>query len=142
LSASDATNVGLATSTRLRSVLGVWGDTIVGQALVVMLRGSGYDARFLSTSSLSEPESWGDIQLLVLASTPQLSTEHRQARLASLKEALGVTTKEVAVLELITISEEPPEGGEAREESWHVMPWPCKIEELERRISTILSTRT
>jgi hypothetical protein len=119
----------------------VWGDTIVGQALVVMLRGSGYDARFLSTSSLSEPESWGDIELLVLAPTPELSTERRRDRLASLKEALGVTTKEVAVLELVTISEEPQEEG-AREESWHVLPWPCKIEELERRIFTILSTRT
>lgn len=120
--------------------LAIWGDPIVGKALVLLLRPSGYDARFLPISSLSKPESWGSVQLLLLAPTPEMSTEQREAHLASLKDATG-DAKKVPVLELVTLSEEPPEGG-ARDGSWHAAPWPCKIEELERRICALLRHRS
>jgi hypothetical protein len=120
--------------------LAIWGDPIVGKTLVLLLRPSGYDARFLPISSLSKPESWDSVQLLLLAPTPEMSTKQREAHLALLKDETG-GAKEVQVLELLTPTEEPPEGG-ARDGSWHAAPWPCKIEELERRIGALLRHRS
>jgi hypothetical protein len=117
--------------------LAVWGNPIVGRALVLLLRGYGYDARFLPISSL--PESLGGVELLVIAPTRELSTERREARLALLRGARGAA-KEAPILELVTLSEEPLKGG-AQDKSWHTMPWPCKVEKLRRRISALLSTR-
>jgi hypothetical protein len=128
------------TRARAQPALAIWGDPIVGKILVLLLGPSGYDARFLPISSLSKPESWGSVQLLLLAPTPELCTKQREAHLASLKDATG-GAKEVPVLELVTPSEEPPEGG-ARDGSWHVAPWPCTIEELERRICALLRHRS
>jgi hypothetical protein len=127
--------VGLAVSTPTRATLAVWGNPIVGRALVLLLRGYGYDARFLPISSL--PESLGGVELLVIAPTRELSTERREAHLALLRGAPG-GAKEVPILELVTLSEEPLKGG-AQDKTWHTIPWPCKIEKLERRISALLS---
>jgi hypothetical protein len=77
---------------------------------------------------------------LVLAPTPEMSTKQREAHLALLKDATEEGT-EVPVLELDTPSQELPEGG-VRDESWHAVPWPCKIEELERRIRALLWHRS
>jgi hypothetical protein len=39
------------------------------------------------------------------------------------------------VLELVTLGESGRRREEeAESESWHTVPWPCRIEELERRI--------
>ncbi len=130
----------IATKAQVQPALAIWGDPIVGKALVLLLRPSGYDARFLPIWSLSEPESWGSVQLLVLAPTPEMSTKQREAHLALLKDATEEGT-EVPVLELDTPSQELPEGG-VRDESWHAVPWPCKIEELERRIRALLWHRS
>jgi hypothetical protein len=117
--------------------LAIWGDGVVGRTLVLLLRSSGYEARFLPASSSSlQPPSLEEIDLLVLTPTPVLSTERRKAFLSSLRDAPEVAT--IPVLELVELgasSEEPPERGRARSESWHAVPWPCKIEELERRIT-------
>lgn len=112
-------------------VLGIWGNPIVSRALVLLLRGSSYEARFLPTSALSEPGSLEDIRLLVLAPTPELSTERRKALLALLRDT------EIPVLELVTLSEETRQEG-ARDESWHTIPWPSRTEDLKRRIEAAL----
>jgi hypothetical protein len=118
--------------------LAIWGDEVVGRILVLLLRNLDHEARFLPASSLSpkQPPSLEGIDLLVLTPTPELSTERREALLSSLRDTPEAAT--IPVLELVesgAFSEEPPDGGGARSESWHAVPWPCRIEELERRIA-------
>lgn len=114
--------------------LAICGDPVVGRALVLLLRGSGYDTRFLPTSSLIEPGSLDGVGLLLLG-PPQLSAEHREALLASLAETPGI--REIPVLEMVTASEETREGV-AWHGSWRTVPWPNRTEELERQIQAIL----
>jgi hypothetical protein len=121
----------------LVSTLAIWGDGLVGQILVLLLRSLGHKARFVPASSSSlQPPSLEGIDLLVLTPTPELSTERREALLSSLRDTPEAAT--IPVLELVGLdafSEEPPEEGGARSETWHVVLWPCRIEELERRIA-------
>jgi hypothetical protein len=121
-----------------RSIIpAIWGDSIVGQALVLLLRGSGYAAKFLPASFLDEPGALEDVQLLLLTPTPRLSIEQRAAFVASLRDKLQ--TAEIPVLELATHSGETRKA-RVRDESWYVVPWPCRIEELERCIEAALPT--
>jgi hypothetical protein len=115
----------------MKATLGIYGEPITGRALTLLLRGSGYKVRFLLAQSLGEPEALKDVRLLLLAPTPQLSAEHRDALVASLKGASEAMN--MPVLELVT----PLEAGRREEvasESWHTVPWPCRSEELEWRI--------
>lgn len=109
----------------------------MGRTLVLLLRSSGHKARFLPASSSSlQPPSLEGIDLLILTPTPQLSTERREALLSSLRDT--PETAAIPVLELVkvgTFPEEPPDRGGTRSESWHLVPWPCGIQELERRIA-------
>jgi hypothetical protein len=127
-------------SQELQATLGIYGEPVVGQALTLLLRGSGYTVRFLLAQSLGEPHALEDVRLLVLAPTPGLSTERRNALARSLEEISEA--RSVPVLELVTSGE----AGRRREEeagseSWHTVPWPCRIEELERRIEAALVRR-
>jgi hypothetical protein len=108
-----------------------WGDPIVDNALVLLLRSSGYDVRVLSASSLNEPRALEGIRLLLLT-PPTLTLRPLQSK--GLLTALRDTMRDarIPVLELTTSSLKRRE--EARDESWHVVPWPCRIEELEKRI--------
>jgi hypothetical protein len=118
-------------SQALKATLGICGGAVVGQALTLLLRGSGYTARFLLAQSLGEPHTLKDVRLLILAPTPGLSTERHNALVRSLKEISEA--RSIPVLELVT----PGEAGrreEAESESWHTVPWPCRVEELERWI--------
>jgi hypothetical protein len=116
-------------------VLAVCGDPVVSRALVLLLRGLRYDVRFLSISSLSDPGSLEGVRLLLLAPTPELSIEHRKALFRSLTDIGGVVG--VPTLELVAASAETQEG-EAVEESGYVVSWPCRTEELEQRIKSVL----
>ena len=119
------------------ATLAICGEPVVGQALSLLLRGSGYRARFLSATSLWEPRALQDVRLLVLTPTPKLSTEYRDALLAALRER--PETAKMPILELVTTpSEERPEQ-ETGDESWYRVPWPCRIEELQRWIEAALS---
>jgi hypothetical protein len=119
-------------SQELRATLGICGGAVVGQALTLLLRGSGYTARFLHAQSLGEPQALKDVRLLILAPTPGLSTERHNALVRSLKEISEA--RSIPVLELVTPGEAGRRREEAESESWHTVPWPCRIEELERRI--------
>jgi hypothetical protein len=108
-----------------------WGDPLVDNALVLLLRGSGYDVRILPASSLNEPRALEGIRLLLL--TPPgstLSPLQREGLLTALRDTMR--DARIPVLELTTSSTKTRE--EARDASWHMVPWPCRIEDLERRI--------
>jgi hypothetical protein len=104
--------------------------------LVLLLGSSGYEARFLPSSSLNEPGVLEDVRLLVLTPTPKLSTKQREASLASLSDVLE--TAKIPVLELTTLSEDTQEGG-PRDEAWYPVLWPCAIEKLEQQIEAALA---
>jgi hypothetical protein len=120
------------------ATLAIWGDPIAGRALVLLLRGSRYKAKFLPALPSTKPPSLKDTQLLVLTPTPQLSAERRNSLLAAL---LGDTTgaTNLLVLALVTPTQETSEGL-MRSESWYSVSWPCRFEELEQRIECILAS--
>jgi hypothetical protein len=70
----------------LKPTLGICGDAVVGRTVTLLLRSSGYKVRYLLAQSIGEPQALKEVRLLVLAPTPQLSTERRNALVRSLKE--------------------------------------------------------
>jgi hypothetical protein len=116
--------------------LTILGDPVVGRALMLLLRGSGYEAKFVPASPLlSQHLSLPGSDLLVLTPTPELSSEDREALVASLEER--TSSLEMQVLELATPFQETPKGA-MEGERWHYVPWPCNVEELERWIEAVL----
>jgi hypothetical protein len=103
----------------LKAALGICGEPLVGQALTLLLRVSGYNVRFLLAQSFGEPQALKDVRLLVLAPTPELSTERRNALVSSLEETSEA--RNMPVLELVTSVEARREeaGNESWHESWH-----------------------
>jgi hypothetical protein len=117
--------------------LTILGDPIVGRVLLLLLRSSGYEAKFLPASSLSQQLSLKGSDLLLLTPTPQLSPERRKVLVASLGEITRAL--KLPVLELATpSSQETPKGG-MEGERWHYVSWPCMLEELEGSIEATLS---
>jgi hypothetical protein len=117
------------------------GDPLTSRILALLLRDSGYRAEVMSISSLNDPGALEDVQILVLTPTRELTTKHRMALLAPLKEM--TRDMGLVVVELVTLSEEryAEEEEEAQEElPSHKVPWPCRIEELEHRIEAALRT--
>jgi hypothetical protein len=100
--------------------------------LVLLLQGSGYDARFLPLSSLSEAGSLEDVQLLLL--TSELDAGRREARRASLD---GAGAAEILTLELVVFAEGGREGG-TRAWSERAVHWPCSTDELKQQIETAI----
>jgi hypothetical protein len=109
--------------------LTILGDPVVGRALMLLLRGSGYEAKFVPTSSSSQHLPLNGSDLVLLTPTPELSSERRKALVASLRER--TRSAKLPVLELATPFQETPIG-EIEGERWHYVPWPCSLEELER----------
>jgi hypothetical protein len=108
-----------------------WGDPIVDHALVLLLRSSGYEVRVLPASSLNEPRALEGIRLLLLTPpTLTLSPLQRKDLLTTLRDTIQGAG--IPVLELTTSS--PKRRDEARDESWRMVAWPCRIEELEQQI--------
>lgn len=111
--------------------VGVCGDQIVGQALVLLLHDPAYAIRFLPTSSLTEPGALDGLRLLLLTSTPGQSSERRDSLVKSLKRGTVVDTP---ILQLVTSSE----AQTVRVGLDHTVSWPCSIGELKRRIKEAL----
>jgi len=121
-----------------RSTLAIWGDSVVGQALVLLLRSSGYEVKVLPALPLGRPLSLKGSSLLLLTPTPQLSVKERQAFLDSLRNTAETVT--IPVLELRVLAEETQvEESATRDDSWHYVPWPCRIEKLEQWIKALIS---
>jgi hypothetical protein len=122
----------------LKATLYVCGETVVGQALALLLRGPEYTVRFLLARSFEDdPRVLRDARLLVLAPTPDLRPEHRNALVRSLKEV--AEERNLPVLELVTPFEAAGRRQEPESESWHKVPWPCRIEELEHQVVAALT---
>jgi hypothetical protein len=116
--------------------LTILGDPVVGRALMLLLRGSGYEAKFVPASPLLSQHLWlKGSDLLLLTPTPELSPERREALVASLDE--GTRFTKMPVLELATPFQETPKGA-MEGERWHYVPWPCRIEELEGSIEAAM----
>jgi hypothetical protein len=79
-----------------------------------------------------EPHALKDVRLLVLTPKLGLSNERHNALVTSLREISEA--RSMPVLELVTPGESGRREEEAESELWHTVPWPCRIEELERRI--------
>ncbi len=119
--------------TPARIVVAICGDPVVGRARALLLRSSHYDARFLTTSSLSDPGSLEGVRLLLLTPTWELDADRRGALLVSLWDA-----SDAARAPILELTSSPARNGEARLRSEHTVAWPCSTEELERRIQAVL----
>jgi hypothetical protein len=116
-------------------VVAICGDPVVGRTLALLLRGSLCDARFLTTSSLTDPESLEGIRLLLLTPTWELDADHREDLLALLRDASDAA--KAPILELSS-SFGRARNGHARFRPDQIVSWPCSTEELERRIQAVL----
>jgi len=113
-------------------------DAVAGQALVLLLQGSGYDTRFISETAIDEltidelAEALDGARLLIL--TPTLSAKRREDFLKSMKSTPA--TAKIPVLKLI-----PALNRAQAEQDGHVdghVLWPCWIEDLEEKIEAAL----
>jgi CheY-like chemotaxis protein len=116
----------------------VCGDPVVGRALVLLLGGLCYDAKLVTAASLRGQQSLEGVQLLLL--TPMSKESTQRLEVLSVLSANTREGTEVPTLELVTASAENQE--EEADGTKHVMPWPCRTEELEQRIRSILLART
>ena len=100
--------------------LTILGDPVVGRALMLLLRGSGYETKFVPASSLSQHLALTGSDLLLLTPTPELSAQRREALVALLRER--TSSAEIPVLELSTPpSQEAPKGA-MEGKWWHYVP--------------------
>ena len=105
------------------------GNSVAGRALEALLQGAGYDTRLIEDPPESTPEQLLDgARLLLLA--PTLSTESREALLAEMGDPLAAAN--IPVLTLSTTIREALGDGPA------FIPWPCRLEELTRKIEAAL----
>jgi hypothetical protein len=118
------------------TALAIWGEPVVGRCLRLLLKDSGYEARFLPASSLRQPGVLKGVRLIVLTTTPLVSTDRREDLLAPLEDTLE--SAQMPVLELDT-SPEGRRAGAAHDGPWQTVLWPCRIKELERRIEAALA---
>jgi len=106
-------------------------DTVVENALALLLRGVGYDARILEgPSSEREEVLAGEVDLLLLS--PDLSAERREEGLALLRD--GASERRVPVLRLSSVLEEGVFPDEVA-----LLPWPSGFEEVARVIESALT---
>ncbi len=112
------------------AVLG--GNSIVGRALELLLRGAGYDVRLLGQPGDGElGELLEGVHLLLLA--PMLDAATSKKIMGEIRNVAALAA--LPVLALVTApAEHPHEGGGAR----HV-PWPCRTPDLAREIEAALA---
>lgn len=106
----------------------VGGDAVVGHALELLLRGSGYDARFEGLSTFAADGATLDAGLILLA--PGLDERGRETVLTS----VNATRRRggLPVVELVPATASRPGEGHA------LLPWPCRTEDLEIEVEAAL----
>ena len=104
------------------------GDPVIGRALEQLLRSTGYAARFLTEASFEGEQLPDGIQLLLFAG--EADAERRAASLSFLESV--PTMANIPILELISSPEGSQEGADG------LLPWPCRADELRRRIEAAL----
>ena len=113
------------------AVLVVGGDYVVGHALVLLLSGSGYAASFQALSAFDAKRACEEASLILLA--PGLDEWDGNAVLSSIVTACY--DGDLPVLELTSATTSRSRGGHS------FVPWPCRTEDLERKIEAILRER-
>ncbi len=105
------------------------GNSVAGRALEALLQGVGYDTRLIEDPPESTPEQLLEgVRLLLLA--PTLSAESRETLLAEMGSTLEAAN--IPVLTLSTTIKEALGDGPVS------IPWPCRLEELTRKIEAAL----
>ncbi len=110
----------------------IGGNSIVGRALELLLRGAGYNVRLLGQPADGELGALLEgANLLLLA--PMLDAATSRKIMDEIRNVAALA--ELPVLALVTApSEDPLEGGRASQ-----VPWPCRTAELAREIEAALS---
>ena len=117
----------LVTAPAKIAILG--GNSVAGRALEALLQGVGYDTRLIEDSPEKPPEQILEgVRLLLLA--PTLSAESRETLLEEMGSTLEAAN--IPVLTLSTSLKEALAGGPA------FIPWPCRLEDLTKRIEAVL----
>ena len=117
----------LATAPTTIAIVG--GNSVAGRALEALLQGVGYDTRLIEDPPERPPEQFLEgVRLLLLA--PTLSTESRETLLEEMGSTLEAAN--IPVLTLSTSLKEALAGGPA------FIPWPCRLEDLTKRIEAVL----
>jgi hypothetical protein len=117
----------LVTARTTIAILG--GNSVAGRALEALLQGVGYDTRLIEDPPERSPEQLLEgVRLLLLA--PTLSAESRETLLADMGSALDMAN--IPVLTLSTSLKEALAGGPA------FIPWPCRLEDLTKKIEAAL----
>jgi|SRR5215218_5866799 len=105
------------------------GNSVAGRALEALLQGVGYDTRLIEDPPERSPEQLLDgVRLLLLA--PTLSAESEETLLAEMGSTLDAAN--IPVLTLSTTLKEAPGDGLV------FIPWPCRLEDLTKKIEGAL----
>src|SRR5918992_6102779 len=105
------------------------GNSVAGRAWEALLQGVGYDTRLIEDPLERPPEQLLEgVRLLLLA--PTLSAESRETLLAEMGSTIDAAN--IPVLTLSTSLKEALAGGPA------YIPWPCRLEDLTRKIEAAL----
>ena len=116
------------------TTVAIWGgNTVAGRALEALLQGVGYETRLIEDPPEGAPEGAPEecldgVRVLLLA--PTLSAESRETLLAELGGTLE--SRDIPVLTLSTGLKEALGDGRAS------IPWPCRIEDLTKKIEATL----
>ena len=105
------------------------GNAVVGRVLEVLLRGLGYEARFLGEPEAFVPEELFEA-LGVLLLGPGLGDDRRGDYMRAMAGTLNT-----AAIPVLAFSP-GPKGTIAEED--RLVPWPCKMEDLAREIEAVL----
>ena len=102
---------------------------MAGRALEALLQGVGYDTHLIEDPPESTPEQLLEgVRLLLLA--PTLSAESRETLLADMGGTLDAAN--IPVLTLSTTIREAITDGPV------FIPWPCRLEDLTKKIEATL----
>ena len=102
---------------------------MAGRAIEALLQGVGYDTRLIEDPPEGDPEEFlKGVRLLLLA--PTLSAESREALLAEMGGTL-----DAAGIPVLTLSTGLKE---ALGDSGAFIPWPCRLEDLTKKIEATL----
>ena len=104
-------------------------DTVVENAIALLLESAGYSVRTLSQPSAAEAGKLGGVDLVLLA--PALNEKDREAFLKAIEA--DPTTGGVRVLALSTARKQELEGRTG------LVPWPIPLEGLGKAIEAALS---
>jgi hypothetical protein len=112
------------------TTIAIWGgNSVAGRALEALLQGVGYDTRLIEDPPEGNAEECLDgVRLLLLA--PTLSAESKETLLAEMGDTLEA--RDIPVLTLSTGLKEALGDGRAS------IPWPCRIEDLTKKIDATL----